>query len=188
VTNVIQGWEPGCNHIGAEKNSIRMFLEEMAPKYAKGKLLDVGGRDKQYEEIFKPYVELHYCNDPHSKDVEFPGNIESYRGCGLKFDTLLCTQVVQYFKEPSVALAAMYDLLTPDGFLIMTGPTNWGIVQSEDLFRFTESGIQELLSQIDFEVVECKRRIGFISGLTGMKNESLDQLVPLGWGIVAKKG
>jgi len=102
------------------------------------------------------------------------------------FDTILCTQVIQYLPDPRRELGWFYQWLNPGGYLVMTGPTNWEEVEESDLWRFTRSGIRKLVEgrvgesgATGFQVLICESRAELDLG-GGAK-------FSLGWGVVARK-
>jgi SAM-dependent methyltransferase len=137
----------------------RLFADlEKAASYATGALLDIGCGNKPYESMFK-------------------GRITSYTGCDVvqssddrvdifcpataiplpdgSFNTVLCTQVIEHVADHKALLNETYRLLAPGGVLILSAPAYWPLHEEpHDYFRFTEYGLNYLLHETGFEVVE----------------------------------
>jgi SAM-dependent methyltransferase len=94
-----------------------------------------------------------------------------------KWQTILCTQVVQYVEDVPALLASCARALAPGGHLVMTYPTNWDEVEAGDLHRFTKAGMERLLATAGFHVVVHERRAAVEVG---------DFRFPLGYGVVAR--
>lgn len=94
------------------------------------------------------------------------------------FDTILSTQVIQYVPDPPRFLRTLRRHLVPGGVLVMTGPTNWPIVEREDLWRFTPAGIRTLAIEAGFgSVLVVPRADARFEGASWL----------LGWGMVAHR-
>lgn len=92
-----------------------------------------------------------------------------------QWDMILCTQVLQYVAYPAELLrcfAAVADTL------VLTYATNWPEVESEDLFRCTRSGMEQLLAATGW-TVDRHEPLGTIP--FGDREE-----IALGYGIVAR--
>jgi SAM-dependent methyltransferase len=67
-----------------------------------------------------------------------------------QFDTVICTQVLQYVDDPVTALEHMRYHLRDGGWLLLTGPTNWPVVEDTDKWRFTLHGAVLILLRAGF--------------------------------------
>lgn len=92
------------------------------------------------------------------------------------WDVILCNQVIQYVENPPTLLAYFLASLSPDGTLILTYPTCWPEVEESDLFRFTRSGMEHLLSE--WRIIDHVQ-------IGAVPFEHLERL-PLIQGVVAK--
>lgn len=79
------------------------------------------------------------------------------------FDVILCTQVIQYVPRPEGWLRLRMQDLVPGGVIVMTGPTNWPVVENEDLWRFTVRGVGTLLVQAGFDHVAAGQRASVVA-------------------------
>lgn len=172
-------------HNDAENKTIRKSLIE-ARKFAKGKLLDVGANDKPYRKLFENYITEHIGVD--IKDVtDFQSDYHSLPFRDNSFDTILCNQALQFAEMPHIVIEEMYRVLRPGGYLIMTTPMTWALIETHDKFRFTESGLRFLLRRAGFDVIYIKPRIGLISARLGKPCPTLDEDYPFGHITVARK-
>lgn len=94
----------------------------------------------------------------------------------LRWDVILCTQMLQYVPDPVLLLRRFHESLQDDGRLILTYATNWPEVEVEDMWRFTKSGMERLMS--DWKIIE-HQRIGTLP--------FGDELLPFGYGLVATR-
>ena len=93
------------------------------------------------------------------------------------WDSILCTQVLQYVLDPNHLIARFREsLIHSGGELVLTYATNWPEVEPQDLWRFSRTGIEFLLSE-EWDVVQHER-------LGALPFGDREQL-PLGGGLVA---
>lgn len=175
-----------------ERASIRDFLKRHSDDLA-GRVLDFGCGKQPYRDLVSG--EYHAWDSP-----KFPGSVVDggsplphwtplpswtdlqvhparFRNSAKGFDTIISTQVIQYCKDPLLLLRDRVRLLLkPGGKLLMTGPTNWPIVEKEDLWRYTVPGITTLLDQAGFDV-----QLVFERASVDFQGERW----PLGWAAVA---
>lgn len=142
-----------------ERNSIQQFLETCGP-YLKGRVLDFGCGDQRYRNLVESFEGKYHPYDraenlgsaTKGKDIG-PG-----RPLGLKWDTILCTQVLQFIPDPPDLLHEMRNAILDHGYLVLTYATCWVEQEEGDLFRFTKSGMEYLLATAGFEVVRHEGR------------------------------
>lgn len=141
-----------------EKESIRAFLEENSDRI-NGQVLDFGSGKQPYRDI----VEARHAEyTPYDMTI-FPAStaLEDSPLPDGKFDVVICTQVLQYTYEPLERLTLIHHILEPGGWLLMTGPTCWPVVEVEDLWRFTPAGVRALLRRAEFREIQVQPRGGF---------------------------
>lgn len=144
-----------------EHESIRSFVAQAAADgYLKGRVLDYGCGTAPY----KPLVEAAggewfgydraYLPDNHVGDV----GDEPDRA--IRWDAILCTQVIQYSHTPWGMVYALASLMrdSANRYLVLTYPTNWPEAQAEDLYRFTKAGMERLLTEAGFTIIRHERR------------------------------
>lgn len=148
----------------AEAQSIRGFLKSHSDKLT-GRVLDIGCGQQPYRDIVEAaggtYLGWDRPDLPGSVGADAGPDWDDLEFAG--FDAVMFTQVWQYV--PLGALCdALYDLahgrsvLAPAGWLLATGPTNWPVVEQDDLHRFTTSGVLQLLHDAGFGYIEVHPR------------------------------
>jgi len=156
-----------------EASSIRAFVQKAADQgYLSGRVLDFGCGKQPYRDIVEAAGGKYYPLD--RKD--FPANlsgadigVENYFGSHRYADAILCTQVVQYIpmgeligdRDFTGVLERWAYTLGKHGHLVLTYPTNWPEVETEDLHRFTKAGMERLLMAAGFTIVAHEWRHGF---------------------------
>src|SRR5207253_2033321 len=107
-------------------------LQVVAPQ-ARGKLLDVGCGDKQFERIFRPYVDQYIGIEHEATFSATAANLGAsrpdyvYNGNRLpfedaSFDTVLSIQVLEHTPNPGQLISEMARVLKKDGTLILAAP------------------------------------------------------------------
>jgi len=144
-----------------ERNSIRAFVTQAASEgYLSGRVLDYGCGKQPYRDVVEAAGGTYTPYDAPS----FPGNVGTLDttgdAWGHDFDTVLCTQVVQYVEDVPEFLRRLRieRLAKGGGVLVLTYPTNWPEVEEADLHRFTRAGMGRLLVDAGFTVVMHQRR------------------------------
>ncbi len=149
-----------------ERSSIRAFVKSSS-EYLRGRVLDFGCGEQPYKE----YVTGEYF--PYDPLLELWANIGPY-------DAILCTQVLQYIENPVLQLRAFREMLKPGGKLVLTYPTNWDEVESNDFWRFTRAGMELMLIREGFKVLRHERRASIVNPEDRFE-------FPLGYGCVAER-
>ncbi len=147
-----------------ERLSIRDFVQECADDgLLNGRVLDHGCGKSPYREIVER-AGGDYWGWDHPGN---PGYVATTEGSVYHmgddpplgpFDAIICTQVVQYVRSPRRFLYDLRFSLRRGGWLLMTGPTNWPIVEKEDRHRFTAEGIRLELKDAGFSQIEVDYR------------------------------
>lgn len=167
-----------------ERNSIRDFVASAAEAgYLSGRVLDYGCGKQPYRLIVEANGGEYVGYDAPT----FPASVVTEDTTGdawsLDFNTVLCTQVVQYVSDVRKFL---WDIRidrfppTKGGHLVLTYPTNWPEVETADLHRFTKAGMERLLTEAGFEIVahEPRHRVYMVGAPT-------DPFC-LGYGVIAR--
>lgn len=157
----------------AERASIRAFMVKHRG-LLDGMIMDFGAGTQPYRDLCNP--EAVYV--PIEKSDALP------RGRGenaVRFDAIMCNQVLQYIERPENLLGYFHRVLKPEtGRLVMTYPTNWPEVEIEDLHRFTMAGMDRLLSQAGFVILDHQAR----ACITGEADSHFK--LYFGYGVVAR--
>lgn len=177
----------------AEAKSISDFLHFAGNEgVLSGKVLDYGCGLQPYREL----IESHGGEYVGYDRPWFPAHVGPSPSLGplpeevwwRYWDAVVCTQVVQYIpldrygSDPSGSLQSTFremktNLMVNSGHLVMTYPTHWPEVEREDLHRFTKTGMELLLLEAGFEIVEhLPRHSSVLSGETFVH----------GYGVVAR--
>lgn len=159
-----------------EADSIWVFVQRVSDAgYFKGSVLDYGCGQQPYRSFvergggeYTGYDRPHFggsvVSDPVGPDV----------AGGPAYDTILCTQVLQYVVYPRDLLRWFH---VHADTLVMTYPTNWPEVEVADLHRFTKAGMEDMLARVGFDVVVHERRA---------EARAYDNVFALGYGVVAR--
>ena len=132
-------------------------MQNVAPQFAKGKLVDYGCGNKPYRPFF-PEV-----NDYVGVDVEQNnlGNVEVTIAPAdplpmesESVDTVLSTQVLEHIPDPARYLKEASRILRRGGKLILTCPGAYMLHEEpRDYFRYTQYGLKYLLETSGLRVV-----------------------------------
>jgi SAM-dependent methyltransferase len=163
-----------------ERRTIREFVLWNADLLA-GRVLDYGCGKRPYREIVEnaggSYIGFDRVAFGGNVSGEDIGELAELRPASEGFDAILCTQVIQYVREPGELLLMFANWLKNAGHLILTGPTNWPEVEPEDLHRHTLAGIKQLLRETGFDIVIAEQRWGLPLSGFGLS---------IGYGVVAR--
>lgn len=144
-----------------EAASISQFVQQCADDgLLCGRVLDYGCGLSPYKDVVDAAGASYHGFDrayhPGSVVVMDVGDSHPLR---LRWDVVLLTQVVQYLPRPLERLQVIGRALRADrGVLLATGPTNWPIVETEDLWRFTVNGAARLLEEAGFREIDVRQR------------------------------
>lgn len=129
------------------RNLLEEKLKELAPKM-KGKILDVGSKNRPYDYLFSGEVIAVDIN-PKLKTVK-KADITNLPFKERTFDGVLSTEVLEYVKEPRKAISEIHRVLKKGGKALISVPLMYKVHQ--DLVRYTREYLLELLQ--DFSKVE----------------------------------
>ena len=129
-------------------NRLNKFLEKNASK-SKGVLLDIGGENAPYIELFRPHIAKYICLNIEKVDNKADENVI---GDAMKIpfknnsiDTVLSTQVLEHLSEPQKAVDEIFRVLKKGGVCILSTNMAWiNHAVPDDYFRYTESGLKHL--------------------------------------------
>jgi SAM-dependent methyltransferase len=142
-------------------------LLRLAKIYARGRLIDIGCGEKQYEELFRPFVSEHVGVD--HPDTQHTGSKVDIVSSGYDvpvpdggFDTVLFTSVLEHMEDPERALRECARVIKPGGNMIFLVPFIWHVHEApRDFFRYTPLGIRYLLERTGFELRDLAPVCGF---------------------------
>lgn len=146
--------------MGSSKNRVtigRRFITNFITQnrtQIKGDILEIG-REVYKNKIPEQNINSYTCLDiEEHPDVEIVADIQNMPQVGSgKFDTILCTQVLEHVPNPFLAANELHRVLKPGGRLIVTVPfLNNYHMEPHDYWRYTEYGLSNILK--DFS--SCK--------------------------------
>ena len=147
-----------------ERASIRRFLEDHRSLFSGSRVLDFGCGAQPYRQLILEAGGLYRWWDVEG----LPGHVAGDRDQdefvpvprGQEFEVVVCTQVIQYTPDPFERVNTLFLIADFPGAatLLLTGPTNWPVVEKEDLWRFTKEGARVLLEAAGFSHVEVGYR------------------------------
>jgi SAM-dependent methyltransferase len=157
-------------------------LTVVAPR-TRGRLLDVGCGDKQFERIFRPHVDEYLgieheatflataANLAHSRpDYVYDGERIPFEDGS--FDTVISIQVLEHTPSPRRLVAEMARVLKQNGVLILAAPFSFRLHEEpHDYFRYSPHGLRELCREAGL-VIEHVEQVGSLWSLVGHKLNS----------------
>ncbi len=147
-----------------ERDSIRQFIENAGREgMLAGRVLDYGCGKQPYREVVESFGGRYYGFDR----TDYPGScvtedmgVPDYADVGWDYDTVICTQVIQYVwpEELRHFMNGLRLNLRKKGVLLMTGPTNWPVVEQDDLWRVTRTMAESLFQPSQWQDVRVEDR------------------------------
>jgi SAM-dependent methyltransferase len=144
--------------------NIYKALKKIAPKYASGRLADLGCGVKPYERLFLPYVKEYFgidlaeaasANYGDLTRADLYVDICDTKLEGESFDTLLSTQVLEHIYHTNDYIAECNRLLKKGGKVIFTVPQTYEChAKPYDFYRFTEFSLRRLFEENGFDIIE----------------------------------
>lgn len=125
-------------------------------EHAKGESLDAGSGRSPYKEMLLKHADRVISIDieDRSGETDVLADIQSMpQLADASFDTILCSQVLEYVPRPWDAMHEFARILRPDGVLILTVPHLSVIHEAPyDYFRYTHYGLAALCEQAALSV------------------------------------
>lgn len=173
------------------RKDVRRHLIELFAKYLtrEMKVYDIGCGRKPYTSFMEGRVKSYLGVDLddgfyNNSDVDIIGSALEVPVSDGEADAVISSQVIEHLEKPGAAVKESYRLLAEGGLLFLSCPFLYPIhAPPRDYFRYTEFGVEEILRDSGFRVLE--RRVvggfwycvGFFLGL---------YLRPLDTGILRK--
>lgn len=133
------------------------------PRYARGRLLDLGCGKVPLYEAYRPYITDNTCVDwaesAHGNRFidclcDLNANLP-FVDC--EFDTILAASVFEHVARPDVAWREAARVLKPAGYLLLSVPFYYWIHEEpHDYFRYTEFGLRRFCEDNGLTVVELR--------------------------------
>ncbi len=162
-----------------ERESIRLFLHEHGHLFKGARVLDYGCGSAPYRGLIESAGGIYtgYDSPSHGGHVIGETTVGIEYVATHEYDVIVATQVLQYVSCPEDELSFVRTRIPDDGVLLMTGPTNWPVVERDDLWRFTPAGVEALLYRTRFSRVSVMER-------AHVRFEG--ERWPIGWKAVAR--
>jgi len=146
-----------------ERKTIAGFLTDNRDKF-KGQVLDIGCGKQPYRNLIESFGGTYHGYDrAHHAGSVVTEDVGEYWDIADEVDTVMMTQVWQYI-PPHVLLDMLCKLSSGDwslkrgGWFVATGPTNWPVVEAEDLWRQTTTGVLSILEVAHFVEITVEPR------------------------------
>jgi SAM-dependent methyltransferase len=137
--------------------------ERALPRYARGRLVDLGCGTVPLYAAYRPFVGTITCVDwgesrhgaayrDFDCDLNEPLPFE-----GASFDTAILSDVLEHVREPAGLLAEVGRILAPGGRLLLNVPfLYWLHEQPYDYFRYTEHALRMLVERAGLLLIELE--------------------------------
>jgi SAM-dependent methyltransferase len=129
--------------------------------------VDIGCGTKPYRKMMAKLVDRHVgidhrgCRHGTSR-IDLFGTAYEVPSEPGRFDSALCTSVLEHLEEPERAIRECHRLLKPGGVAVYSIPFIWHVHEEpRDFFRYTKYGLAHLFEKCGFEVIEIKALSGF---------------------------
>lgn len=165
-------------------------LKSLTKKYFKGDLIDIGCGIKPYQEMLKGVTKTHTGLDHelskhNDQNVDLKGTAYEIPSESNKYDSALCTAVLEHLEEPEQALRECHRVLKEGGVAIYSMPHIWHLHEEpRDFYRYTKYGLKYLFEKTGFEVIEIIPLAGFwvtFGQLFCYYIKILDKIPPIKW-------
>ncbi|HWO06967.1 MAG TPA: methyltransferase domain-containing protein [Candidatus Paceibacterota bacterium] len=154
-------------------NSWNRFFRDRVERIFKEKhtIIDIGGglrieksnrheKENEWVRVYLPTVDYKVLDKVPDYQPDIVGDIRALPLTDNSVDAILCIAVLAHVEEPHKAVAEMYRVLKPGGYLFMYTPFIYYYHPEPgyygDFFRFTYDGLEYLLrdfSSVDMEPV-----------------------------------
>jgi ubiquinone/menaquinone biosynthesis C-methylase UbiE len=142
-------------------------LKTFAEKYISGSLIDIGCGIKPYKAMLAHLVSEHVGVDHeitfHEKsNIDLFGTAYEIPVANERFNSAICTAVLEHLEEPEAALKECYRVLKKGGVAVYSMPFIWHLHEEpRDFYRYSKYGLKYLFEKAGFEILELKPLSGF---------------------------
>jgi SAM-dependent methyltransferase len=140
---------------------------KLASQYIHGRLIDLGCGDMPFKAMLASQVSTYDSLDyyPRSKAVTYTADIQNMAVVASDaYDSALCIEVLEHVPDPFKAACEIYRILKPGGTLVLSVPHLSRLHdEPHDYYRYTRYGVQRLLEQAGFQMLELQRRGGLFT-------------------------
>lgn len=142
---------------------IAALYDEHLPRYARGRLIDLGCGKAPLYGCYRSHVDEVICVDwPQSVHalpdrwsyLDLEADLSQPLPCASgSFDTIILSDVLEHVPTPEALWSEMARLLTPGGHVLLNTPFLYGIHEApHDYGRYTEYALRRFASQAGLEV------------------------------------
>lgn len=151
-------------------------LQALSERFV-GKVLEVGGtrarRGRFSPEGCQNVQSWTILNkDPHAQP-DLLANAEKMPIETGSFDTLVCTEVLEYVDEPALFLGEISRVMRPGGVLILSLPFLHRFDSPEDRWRFGPAALEELSHRAGLSVESLTAQGGWLASLAHLAKSGL---------------
>lgn len=141
--------------------------KKVVKKYCRGKVLDVGAGRLAYKSLLEKHCEEYKSIDfkKTNPELDYVGDAQNMNVIvDESFETVFCSQMLEYVPEPQKVFSEMERILKPGGHAIISVPF-LGYLHNEpnDFFRYTKHSLRFMSEKVGLEMVEIKEVGGFFS-------------------------
>jgi SAM-dependent methyltransferase len=126
--------------------------------HARGRLLDAGCGTMPFREFLQAHVTAYHSLDIEKRvaDVDFVADLQDMSSVSSEsYETVLCTEVLEHVAHPDRLITEIWRVLQPGGILILSVPYLSRLHEEpHDYYRFTKYGLESVLTDHGFSVVE----------------------------------
>jgi SAM-dependent methyltransferase len=150
------------------RRSLFEHFRDLAPRL-RGRVLDFGCGQKPYRACFT-HAEAYVGLDTRAGGHDHSRSVVDvfYDGASVPigdetFDAVFCSEVLEHIFEPGHTLSELHRVLRPNGSLLLSVPLCWNEHEAPfDYGRYTQFGIEHLLSRHGFAIVERRKSGHFV--------------------------
>lgn len=168
-------------------DSTARLYDKYLPKYASGKLIDLGCGNVPFYDVYKDLIIENICADwPNSMHKNEYLDTE----CDLNqrlpfpdsdFDTIIISEVLEHISNPELTWAEMTRILKPGGRIILSVPFLYKIHEApHDYFRYTEFALRNFAAKNKLSVLELESLGGLPEVLTDIIAKKFAQFPLIG--------
>jgi SAM-dependent methyltransferase len=165
-------------------SEIAKFYSDTIPKYAKGRLIDLGCGKVPLYGLYKNHIDTVLCvdwtNSFHKNqflDVEWDLNQTLDFAEENMFDTIILSDVLEHIREPELLIKEMHRILQKKeegGKILLSVPFYYWIHEEPyDYFRYTQFALKNMFENNGFEVLELQSLGGIIEVLADIISKSI---------------
>ena len=163
---------------------LKEILKEALPKYCRGKVIDIGSGHAKYRYLIEPLAGSYTTVDNMSSDYQFgstqvkPDFISDVLKLPFedgKFDTAICTEVLEHVEDPLKLVSEVSRMLKPGGYALIS--SGWATAyhkEPKDYWRFSLDAYRLLCERVGLELVDVYKKGGVLTMLFYFVNRNIE--------------